>query len=245
MSRFREAPLEIFADSDALARHAADWLLAAARADERLFAIALSGGSTPRRLYALLARAPYRQSFPWSRIHWFWGDERFVAKTDARSNERMVREALLSHVPVPPENIHPIPTEGIAAEAAAAAYEDVLREFYGAARLDPVRPLFDATLLGLGPDGHTASLFPGTAALGERERWAAAVAGLESETRVTLTYPALESSRRTAFLVEGMEKRVILERLRRAPQEDLPAARLAPVGALWIFADRAAAAGLA
>ncbi|HKT17413.1 MAG TPA: 6-phosphogluconolactonase [Stellaceae bacterium] len=245
MSRFREAPLEILADADALARRAADWLLAAARSEVRSFAIALSGGSTPRRLYALLAQPPYREAFPWPRSHWFWGDERFVAKSDARSNERMVREALLAHVPVPPENIHAIPTEGIDAEAAAAAYEAALRKFYGAARLDPVQPLFDAVLLGLGSDGHTASLFPGAAALGERERWTAVVAGLEPETRITLTYPALESSRRTLFLVEGAEKRATLKRLRSAPQDDLPAARLAPLGALWIFADRAAAEGLA
>jgi 6-phosphogluconolactonase len=245
MSRFSEAQLEILADPEALARRAADWLLAAALTAPGLFAVALSGGSTPRRLYERLAASPYREAFPWARTHWFWGDERFVSKTDPRSNERMVREALLSRAPVPPENIHPIPTEGIEAEAAATAYERDLQRFYGAARLDPVRPLFDATLLGLGPDGHTASLFPGSAALDENERWTAVVAGLQPETRITLTYPALASSRRTAFLVEGAEKRAILQRLRAAPDEGLPAARLAPVGALWIFADQAAAEGLA
>src|SRR5690348_11650001 len=143
MSRFSEAQLEILADPEALARRAADWLLAAALAAPGLFAVALSGGSTPRRLYEHLAAAPYREAFPWPRVHWFWGDERFVPKADRRSNEHMAREALLSRVPVPPEHIHPIPTEGLDAATAATAYERDLQGFYGAARLAPVRPLFD------------------------------------------------------------------------------------------------------
>jgi 6-phosphogluconolactonase len=235
-----QANLEILADPENLARRVADWILDLATARDGVFAVALSGGSTPQRLYQLLAGAPYRAGFPWSRTHWFWGDERFVPHDDALSNYRMVREAMLSRVPIPAGNIHPMPTEGVTPEAAAAAYARELNSFYGAARLDPLRPLFDVTLLGLGPDGHTASLFPGTSVLAERDRWVAAVVGTKLEARITLTYPALESSRHTAFLVAGKEKSAILDRFRRG-DETLPAARLHPTGTLWLFADAAAA----
>jgi 6-phosphogluconolactonase len=241
MTRLSEPRLEILADPATLARRVADWLLAAALEKDGVFAVALSGGSTPRPLFELLAGPPFRGRFPWSRMHWFWGDERFVAHDDALSNYRMVREALLSHVPIPASNIHPIPTEGVSPEAAASAYERELTSFYGAERLDPARALFDVTLLGLGPDGHIASLFPGTPVLAERDRWVAAVVTGESGTRITLTYPALESSRHTAFLVVGEEKRAIFGRLCRG-DDNLPAARLRPAGAVWLFADAAAGA---
>jgi 6-phosphogluconolactonase len=240
MTRPPEARLEILADPEALARRVAEWLLSEAVSKDGVFAVALSGGSTPRRLYEQLAGPPCRDAFPWSRTHWFWGDERFVPHDDALSNYRMVREALLSRVPIPAVNIHPIPTEGVSPEAAAFAYERELKSFYGTERLDPARPLFDVTLLGLGPDGHTASLFPGTAVLAERHRWVAAVVGAKSEARITLTYPALESSRRAAFLVAGAGKRAMLDRLRRG-DASLPAARLRPTGKLYFFGDAAAA----
>jgi 6-phosphogluconolactonase len=235
-----EAKLEVLADPQALSRRVAAWMLEAATAKDGVFAVALSGGSTPQLLYEHLADPPYRDSFPWSRTHWFWGDERFVPHDDALSNYRMVRQALLSRAPIPAMNIHPIPTEGISPEAAVSAYERDLQSFYGAAHLDPARPLFDVTLLGLGPDGHTASLFPGTAVLAERDRWVAAVIGAKSEIRITLTYPALESSRHVAFLVAGKEKRAILARFRRG-DDSLPAARLRPTGTLRLFADATAA----
>jgi 6-phosphogluconolactonase len=241
MTGISDAKLEVLPDPDALARRVAAWLLAAAIAKQGRFAVALSGGSTPRRLYEHLAGMPYRENFPWPRTHWFWGDERFVPPDDAKSNYRMVREALLSRAPVPTGNIHPMPTTTPNPEAAASAYERELKSFYGADRLDPAQPLFDVTLLGLGLDGHTASLFPGTSALGVRDRWVAAVVGTEPEARITLTYPALESSRQVAFLVSGSEKREIFARLRRG-DERLPAARLRPTGPLWFFADTAAAA---
>jgi 6-phosphogluconolactonase len=234
-----EAKLETLADAEALSHRVADWLLEMAIAKDGVFAVNLSGGSTPRRLYDRLAGLPYRDTFPWSRTHWFWGDERFVPHDDALSNYRMVREALISRAPIPALNVHPIPTEGVSPEAAASAYERQLKSFYGAERLDPARPLFDVTLLGLGPDGHTASLFPGTAVLAEQNRWVAAVVGAKSEARITLTYPALESSRNAAFLVEGQEKRAILKRLCRG-DDSLPAARLRPTGTLRVFADKAA-----
>ena len=202
-----EARLEILADPEALARRVADWLLATAMAKDGIFAVALACGSTPRRLYECLAGPPYRDAFPWSRTHWFWGDERFVPHDDVLSNYRMVREAMLSRAPVPAINIHPIPTEGVSPEIAASTYERELKSFYGADRLAPARPLFDVTLLGLGADGHTASLFPGAAALAERDRWVAAAADANHEARITLTFPALESSRCAAFVVAGKRSR--------------------------------------
>jgi 6-phosphogluconolactonase len=231
--------VEILDDLVAVARRGAAWLLSAIAANPGRIAIALSGGSTPKLLYQSLAAPPLRDAMPWSRIHWFWGDERFVPPDDPASNFRMVREAMLAAVPVPPENVHPIPTVGMTPEAAAAAYERELQSFYGAASLDPARPLFDAVLLGLGADGHTASLFPGTAALDERRRWAA-VGGAPPEPRITLTFPVLESSRAVTFLVSGVEKKAALTRVLKGDPA-LPAARVRPVGTLTFLIDRAAA----
>ena len=138
-----EIRLEILADPEALSRRVANWMLKLATTKIGLFSVCLSGGSTPRQLYEHLAEPPYRNTFPWSRTHWFWGDEQFVPHDDPLSNYRMVREALLSRAPISQANIHSIPTEGISPEAAAAAYERELKSFYSAAHLDPARPLFD------------------------------------------------------------------------------------------------------
>ncbi len=228
--------IETLPDPQALARRVADWLLDLARAKDGPFALCLSGGATPRRLYELLGAPPFREAFPWARTHLFWGDERFVPHADPESNFRMVRESLLAHIEIPLSNLHPIPTEGLKPEAAAQSYEWVLRGFH---RPDPHAPLFDVVLLGLGPDGHTASLFPDTPALGERTRWVLPVTGAKPEARITLTYPALESSRQVAFLVDGAAKRDILARV-LAGDKALPAARLKPEGELRWFTDRAA-----
>jgi 6-phosphogluconolactonase len=216
-----------------LARAAAAWLTERARTGRSRFAVCLAGGSTPRRVYELLATAE-RDRFPWAYAHWFFGDERFVPYDHPDGNYRMASEALLDVAPVPPDNVHPIPTIGRPAEA-AQGYEDELRDFYGAAALDPRRPLFDVVLLGLGEDGHTASLFPGARALHEWERWVANVLNPKSEPRITLTYPALESTRALAFLVSGANKRDILARVWRG--EDLPAARLHGPEPVW-FVDQ-------
>ncbi|HEX5998342.1 MAG TPA: 6-phosphogluconolactonase [Hyphomicrobiaceae bacterium] len=232
--------LEILADAEALARRAADWLATAAAGGDGQFRVALSGGSTPRRLYELLSVPPYREAFPWKRTHWFWGDERFVSRNSPESNYRMAREAMLAHAPVPAGNIHPIPTEGVTPQEAALSYERELKTVYGAATLSPDRPLFDVTFLGLGTEGHIASLFPGTAILSERSSWVGAVIGAKPEPRITLTYPALESSRSVAFLVAGAAKRPVVERLLEG-DPDLPATHLHPRGTLHIFVDHAAA----
>jgi 6-phosphogluconolactonase len=230
---------EIFPDPAALARHVAEWMTAAALAAKETFRVSLSGGSTPKTLYGLLASGEFRSRFPWQRVSWYWGDERFVPYDDPESNYRMTREAMLARAPVPPENIHPVPTDGTP-EDAARRYEQALQQGYGARVLDPARPLFDLMLLGLGPDGHTASLLPGDPVLEERARWVAVVSHGRPEIRITMTYPVIESSRRVAFLVTGQEKAGILQAI-RAGGSRVPAARVRPLGELIWFVDRAAA----
>jgi 6-phosphogluconolactonase len=231
--------VEIFPDPLALARYVAEWMTAAALAARGPFRVSLSGGSTPKTLYGLLASDEFKNRFPWPIVSWFWGDERFVPYDDPQSNYRMTREAMLGKAPVPLANIHPVPVDG-APDSAALRYEQTLQQAYGAATLDPARPLFDLTLLGLGADGHTASLLPGEPVLNERKRWVAAVSQGRPEIRITMTYPAIESSRRVAFLVAGREKAAILRTI-RAGGSDVPAARVHPVGELFWFVDRAAA----
>jgi 6-phosphogluconolactonase len=240
MANAAQTERHILPDPDAAARAVAEWLLERVLAVEGNAALCLAGGATPRRVYALLAENPLRDRFPWARAHWFFGDERVVPHDSGRSNYHMVREVLFDHAPVPPANIHPVPTESGDAEPAAAAYEAILKQFYGSERLAANRPLFTATLLGVGDNGHTASLFPASPALRERKRWAVAVRDLSvPEPRVTLTIPTLESSGEIAFLVTGAEKREIVARL--AQDDTLPAALIHPAGRLRWFLDRAAA----
>jgi 6-phosphogluconolactonase len=231
--------IEILPDPHALARHVAEWMTQAALAAQGPFRVSLSGGSTPKTLYTLLASDEFKARFPWPRVFWYWGDERFVPYDHPDSNYRMTREAMLAKAPVPPENIFPMPTDGDPDDA-ARRYERTLQKAYGAETLDPRRPLFDLTLLGLGPDGHTASLLPGEPVLNESARWVAAVSHGRPEVRITLTYPAIDSSRRVAFLVTGEEKAAIFRAI-RAGNSQVPAARVRPVGDLIWFADRAAA----
>ena len=231
--------IEVLPDPLALAQRVAEWMTQAALAAQDSFRVSLSGGSTPKTLYGLLAADEFRDRFPWQRVSWYWGDERFVPYDHPESNFRMTREAMLGKAPVPPENIHPIPTDGTP-EDAARRYELTLQRAYGAAKLDPHRPLFDVTLLGLGGDGHTASLLPGEPALSERKHWVAVVSHGRPEVRITMTYPVLESSRRVAFLVAGKEKATIFSTIREGGSR-VPAAQVRPVGELLWFVDRAAA----
>jgi 6-phosphogluconolactonase len=209
------------------------------------FTIALSGGSTPRNLYTLLATNA-RASLPWDRMFFFWGDERHVPPTDPDSNYRMVEETLLSKVPVPAANVFRIPGENPNAAAAAQAYEQTLRKFFA---LQPGEfPRFDVILLGMGPDGHTASLFPRSAALQEKSRLVVANWVEKFLTsRITLTLPVLNAAHCVAFLVSGIDKapalRAVLEG--DAPGEQYPAKLVRPIdGKLIWFVDRAAASGL-
>ena len=233
--------LEILPNPQELALRVADWMCEVVAAQAGVIAIVLSGGSTPRRLYEALAAPPYSDRFPWARVHFFWGDERFVPHGDPRSNFRMVREAMLSRVPVPPANIHPIPTESITLKAAAEAYEEELETFRFTHRAGADRPCFDLTLLGLGEDGHLASLFPGHEAEFSG-RMVAATRAPDAEPRITLTYRALQSTGHAAFLVTGAEKHDIFERIRRG-EPDLPAVRYRPTGDLIWFVDRAVVDG--
>lgn len=240
MANASQIERHVLADAEAAARAVAEWLSERVLAVEGKAALCLAGGQTPRLVYALLAKAPFRDRFPWDRAHWFFGDERVVAADNPRSNYRMVREVLFERAPIPPENIHAVPTDTGDAQKSAEAYELALQGFYGSARLAANQPLFAATLLGVGDDGHTASLFPGSPALEERKRWAIAVRDRSvPEPRVTLTIPVLESSGEVGFLATGAAKRAIVARL--VQDQDLPAARIRPAGRLRWFLDRAAA----
>jgi 6-phosphogluconolactonase len=231
------------ADADAVASAVADIVVDISRETAKpAAAIALSGGSTPQRLYRLLASEAYRDRINWKRLHWFCGDERFVPADHPDSNMRMAREAMLDHVDTPRENIHPVPTDAPSVFDAASLYEKDLQAFYGATTFQAGRPLFDLVLLGLGEDGHTASLFPGKPAVNERGRWVAPVpeAGLAPfVSRVTLTFPAIGSSRHAAFLVTGGGKRDMVQRIQNGA--DVPAARVDSTGDLVWYLDKAAA----
>lgn len=235
-----EPIVDVADDAADLADRVAIWLATRIALAPARIAINLSGGSTPKKVYELLGGADLRARVDWRKVHLFWGDERFVPKDHEDSNFRMAWEAMIRHVPIPMEQVHPVPTEVSSPEEAAALYCETLRSFYGALTLDPLRPLFDVTLLGLGADGHFASLFPGSPALEEREAWASAVLGVAPAPRITLTFPALESSAAVLFLVSGAEKREALRRV-RGNDPALPASRLATRGTIRIMADRAAA----
>jgi 6-phosphogluconolactonase len=227
-------------DPAALARTAAERVLARIAANSDRAAICLTGGSSPRQLYRLLATDPYRSQIPWQRVHWFIGDERFVPPNDPLNNMCMARQTFLD-LCAPAANIHPIPTDTADPEQAARAYELELKLFYGAAVLDPARPLFDMVLLGVGLDGHTASLFPDYPAVEETSRWVVGVPEAHVEPfvpRVTLTLPALNSCREMLFEISGSDKRAILTRV--LDGESLPASRAHAMGETIWLVDKAA-----
>jgi 6-phosphogluconolactonase len=231
----------VVADRKAIAETAAQRLIKRLKDAKDHAAVCLTGGSSPEGLYRLLAEEPWRSEVPWDRVHWFMGDDRFVPEDDPHSNMGMARRLFLDKVSVPRSHVHAIPTDANDPEGAANLYQDTLRKFYGAERLDPAWPLFDLVLMGVGPDGHTASLFPGSRALEERGRWVVGVdkAGMEPLVpRVTLTFPALALTREMLFIVDGSGKRDILRRVFSG--EDLPAARAHSDGALVWLLDRAA-----
>lgn len=235
-----EPTIDIADDPADLADRVAIWIATRIAVAPDRVALNLSGGSTPRSVYELLGGEDLGARIDWRKVCIFWGDERFVPPDHEASNFRMAWEAMLRHVPIPAEQVFRVPTEAASPEEAAALYAKTLQGFYGASKLDPARPLFDVTLLGLGPDGHIASLFPGSAVLDEREAWTTAVVGVKPEARISLTYPVLESSAAILFLVSGAEKQDILARV-LANEPSLPASRLAAQGTIRIVCDRAAA----
>ncbi|MBN2289357.1 MAG: 6-phosphogluconolactonase [Candidatus Glassbacteria bacterium] len=206
------------------------------------FAMALAGGRSPRILYETLARPPFMEDMPWGRCHFFWSDERCVPAEDQESNFGMASQALLRKVSVPEANIHRMPAGAGSPEEAARRYESELRMFFSA---DPRKrffpsggeefPRFDLILLGVGADGHTASLFPGSTLLEEETRWVAAAeapASCRTRMRLTLTLPVLNSAACVLFLVAGEGKVPVLERLlggREPAEKELPAAQVKPV----------------
>jgi 6-phosphogluconolactonase len=230
----------VVSDPAALATAAADRLLARITANSDRVAICLAGGSSPKRLYQLLATDAYRSLIPWQRVHWFIGDERFVGATDPLNNMNMARQVFLDRC-APADNIHPIRTNVASPEEAAHLYASELQSFYGATKLDSARPLFDVVLVGVGPDGHTASLFPGYPAVEETERWVVDVPQAHVEPfvpRVSLTLPALNSCCEMLFEISGPDKHPILTRV--LADEDLPANRAHSAGETIWLVDRAA-----
>jgi 6-phosphogluconolactonase len=203
------------------------------------FSVALSGGHTPQRTYELLAQSPLRDRIPWKQSHVFWGDERCVPLEDARSNAYIARLLLLEHVPIPPNQIHPISCSR-SPEEAAQEYEDLLRSFFGEGS-----PRFDLVLLGLGEDGHTASLFPQTPVLREEKLWAAEIYLPQQDLyRVTLTPSLLNQAVVVAFLVSGLAKAPILKEVLEGPRDPhhYPAQLIRPSSGqlLWLVDKEAA-----
>jgi 6-phosphogluconolactonase len=230
----------VVADPAELAKTAADRVLMRIAANGGKVAVALTGGSSPKQLYQLLATEAYRGKIPWDRVHWFIGDERFVPAGDPLHNMSAARNIFLDAC-APASNVHPIPTDAASPDESAERYEQELKSFYGAATLNPALPLFDLVLMGVGPDGHTASIFPDYPAMAASERWVVGVPKANVAPfvpRVTLTLPALNSCCEMLFEVAGADKRAMLTRVLGG--EDLPANRAQSVGETVWLVDRAA-----
>lgn len=241
--------LRVYPDAAALANAAAGVFVEAAQhavATHGRFYVALSGGSTPRALFQLLAAAPYREAVAWGHTMVFWGDERCVPPDHPDSNYRMAREALLAHVPIPHDHVFRMPGEATDPATGAALYEQTVRRAFA---LGPHEdPRFDLVLLGMGPDGHTASLFPHTAALHVTDRLVVAnrVDKLDA-TRLTLTARVINNAALVAFLIAGSDKAEPLAGVLEGPRrpDELPSQLIAPThGHLLWLVDHAAAARL-
>jgi len=243
--------VHIFADLDALSQGMAHEIAKqaqAAIAERGIFTMVLAGGSTPRKLYELLAKE-FQTQIDWTKVHFFWGDERCVPPTDSDSNFAMAWQALLSKVPAPKKNVHRMPADLATPEQAALAYEKELRDFF---ELFSVKsfPIFDLILLGLGEDGHTASLFPDSPALEEKTRWVVPViapANYKVRPRITLTLPVINQAEHVFFLASGKEKKKVIESIFKTSdlaQTLFPAALILPQGQLAWFLDHSTTEGI-
>ncbi len=237
--------LHIYSNPDELSHAVANWItdrIAATLKDQDRFTIALSGGSTPKALHKLLAASPYKERIDWAKLHVFWGDERDVPFTDDRNNAKMAYDTLLNFVPIPPYHIHVMRTD-IGPEESAAEYEKILHFYF-----DNTPTSFDLVLLGMGDDGHTLSLFPGTAAVHEEKAWTIAYfLKAQDMYRITLTKTIVNRAARVAFLTTGPNKAHALKEVQQgAYNPDLyPSQEIKPVkGDLHWFVDAAAASEL-
>ena len=224
----------------------------AAVSDKGFCTIVLAGGKTPQQAYELLSKPPRAEQMPWQQSHFFWGDERWLASSHPDSNFFMAHRALFSKVQISPQNIHLIPTSDQAPEIGAEMYEKHLRDFFHLKSLTESSsnsenftfPSFDLILLGIGADGHTASLFPGSNFLDEKEKWVTAVEGCEGSPpipRITLTLPVLNQAKNVLFLISGNRKKKVLDTILDKPEEAeklYPAAHVKPSGNLiWVVAE--------
>jgi 6-phosphogluconolactonase len=241
----------VYADADTLARAAAAEVLRLAErsvAERGLFTLALAGGSTPKKLYGLLATDPAYRTLPWDKTHFFFGDERHVPPDHAESNYLMVKNSLLSTGLVPEQNVHRVRAELPDAHQAAADYDVELHRFFGEALRPNGYPQFDLILLGMGPDGHTASLFPDSQGLKETQRWCIANPVEKFKTdRITFTFPVLNAARAVYLLVAGADKADMIYEVLVAQRDRpvYPVQRVVPTDGIkvWML-DRAAAAKL-
>jgi 6-phosphogluconolactonase len=238
-----DVSIQVLSDLDAISHKAAEIFLNLSTNSlpaKESFAVALSGGSTPRRFYRLLGSAPYRNQVGWRRIHFFWADERCVPREHEESNFKTVYDAFLSRVPVPEANIHRIRGEKSPDEA-AREYDGAIKAFRGGTEI----PVFDLIILGMGEDGHTASLFPGSEALREKKRLAVPVyKGGQEVHRVTLTLPILNNAFQVLFLVSGQSKSKVLSEILEGGEKrsGYPAGLVAPAhGKITWLIDREAA----
>lgn len=244
MAESRSLDVRIFPDLHKASQALAERLVEVARdvlAAKGRFALALSGGKTPRYLYTFLARE-CSSEISWERVHLFWSDERCVSQESEDSNFAMAYKALISEVPLPSQNIHRIPAEINPPEKAAGNHERMIREFFKPEEEDSF--LFDAMILGVGEDGHTASLFPESSALAEKSHWVLAVnapSSFSPQKRITLTFPLINRSRNIFFLVSGAKKRKVVREILRNPETArrlYPAAMIHPLGSVAWYIDR-------
>jgi 6-phosphogluconolactonase len=239
--------MHIFSDADKLNEALAQFIVSTAKtavAEKGRFTFAITGGSSPKKLYELLAKAPYRDELPWKNIYIFWGDERFVPQDDDRYNAKMAYETILNHVPIPKDQIYPMPySDVVPPEEIANQYESGLKNHFGTAA-----PEFDFILLGMGDDGHTASLFPYTPVLQEKNRWVSEVYHEGQQMyRITLTAPLINKAKNIAFLLFGANKAQVLYNVVEGEYqpEHLPTQLIKPEkGNVHWFIDEAAASKL-